>query len=288
MNGNGNSNCNSGFEDLRRSITDREIFALFYNPFYNPESPLVWRSPAPSKVKSLLSGCPFFLLVKTLLDIVGEEGGIKLTQRGNLPPKYCKAIYNYNHLPDPSIIEGVTKITTEKDLMMVHTARVIAGLAGLTMIHKGKLLLTETAIDLLNEERQFELFKNVFDTYTLEFNWSYNDRYTDLPVGQHGFGFTLMLLKVFGGETREARFYADVFKSAVPNVIELLDEEVFRNDKEYHFMRCYCLRSIERFTHIFGLTKIVREEYLLDSHKSLIRKTKLFDAVVGERGRDKV
>ncbi len=285
MNGNGDSNGNPGFEDLRRSIDEREIFALFHNPFYNPESPLMWRSPPPASY-GILSGSPFFGTLETLLIAINKEENIKLTQRGYLPPKLCKAVYAKRHLPDPFIDEGITKITTEKDVTFVHTARLVAGIAGLIKVRKNRVSLTRRGTDLLMPGKRFELFRTVFDAYTLEFNWGYNDRHPDAPTVQFGFGFTLLLLKVFGSESREPQFYADLYMASVPAVLDEFVDEGYWGTREENFMRCYILRSFERFTHIFGLTGIAGDGSWFNAQKPHIRKTKLFDAVIGERGKE--
>lgn len=222
MNGNGDHIGAGGFEDFQRSLSEEEVRALFRNPFYDPASPLILQPPSHL---SLLSASPLFLVVETLLKTVQQEGSIKLTQRNYLPPKLCREIYARRYITDFFIDEGITKITTEKDVMFIHTARIIAGIAGLIKVQNKRLSLTRKCNDQLTPENRFELFRTVFDTYTTEFNWAYNDRHTDIPVGQPGFGFTLLLLKVFGNESREARFYADIFRSAVPAVIDIFDEE---------------------------------------------------------------
>ena len=285
MNGNGRGNW--GFENLRRSIDEREIFALFHNPFYNPESPLKWRSLSPASL-NILSGSPFFSILEDLLAAINSEGNLKLTQRGYLPPKLCKAVYARRHLPDDFIDNGITKITTEKDVTFVHTARLVARIAGLIKVRKNILSLTQRGIDLLTPDRRFELFKTVFDAYTLEFNWGYNDRHPDAPTVQIGFGFTLLLLKVYGSEAREPRFYADIYMTSIPGVLGEFVDEGYWGTREENFMRCYILRSFTRFTHIFGLTDIAGEGNWFNAQKPLIRKTELFDAVMGERGKDEV
>lgn len=280
MNGNGDHIGAGGFEDFQRSLSEEEVRALFRDPFYDPASPLILQPP--SHV-SLLSASPLFLVVETLLKTVQQEGSIKLTQRNYLPPKLCREVYARRYITDVFIDEGITKITTEKDVMFIHTARIIAGIAGLIKIQNKRLSLTRKCNDQLTPENRFELFRTVFDTYTTEFNWAYNDRHTDIPVGQSGFGFTLLLLKVFGNESREARFYADIFRSAVPAVIDIFDEEDDSRPREERFTRCYCLRSFERFTDWFGLTEITGEGRWFSAHEINIRKTELFDAIIVER-----
>ena len=285
MNGNGNGSDNSGFENLRRSIDEKEIFALFHNPFYNPESPLKWRSLSPASLNNL-SGSPFFSILEDLLAAINSEGDMKLTQRGYLPPKLCKAVYARRHLPDEFIDEGITKITTEKDVTFVHTARLVARIAGLIKVRNNRMSLTKRGIDLLTPAKRFELFKVVFDAYTLEFNWGYNDRHPNAPSVQFGFGLTLLLLKVFGSEAREPEFYADLYRLSVPAVLDEFVDEGYWGTKEENFMRCYILRSFARFTHVFGLTEIAGEGSWFKAETPLIRKSELFDAVVGEREKD--
>jgi hypothetical protein len=274
MNGNGN-----GFAHV---LTDEEIRALFRRPFYDPASPLIMQQPSDV---SVLDASPFFLTVETLLKTVQREGSVKLTQRGYLPPKLCREIYNHRHLPDSFVDIGVVKITTERVAGFIHTARIISGIAGFIKVRHNKLSLTKRGTGLLFPENRFKLFRAVFDIYTERFNWGYNDRYTDAPVGQYGFGFTLLLLKEFGNESREALFYADIFRSTVSAVIDFFDEECDRREKEKLFIDCYCLRSFERFTHIFGLTEIVKEAPFIDSPKDQIRTTKLFHSVIAKRTR---
>jgi len=272
MNGNG-----SGFG---RSLTGEQIYALFNDPFHDPASPITLRPP---RDVSILLDCPFLCIVELLLQAVAKEGGLKLTQRGYLPPKLCREIYARRHITDWFIDEGITKITTEGNLISVHTARLIIGIAGLVKKQKNTLSLTRKGQALLGPEKRFELFRAVFYTYTVHFNWAYNDMFTDLPVGQSGFAFTLMLLKGYGSEWREARFYADIFRTTVSPADDLFEEEEDPEEKKEKFIRCYCLRSFERFTNWFGLTEFSRKEAINYAYQNSIRKTPLFDAVIGER-----
>jgi hypothetical protein len=267
-----------------RSLSGEEIRALFRDPFNDPNSPLILKPLSPDNFH-ILSGSPFFLIVETILTSVQNEGEIKLTQRSYLPPKMCKAIYAQRHIPERFIEDGITKITTEKDLMFVHTARLTAELAGLVKVRHNKMSFTRRGTDLIAPQKRFELFKSVFDSYTSKFSWAYNDGYPDTPIGQYGFGFTLLLLKIYGHNSRQARFYADIFRTAVSTDFDVYDRDESRHSDEDQFIRCYCLRSFDRFTHIFGLTEVVKEESWLEGYKNSIRKTEMFDSVIGVRGK---
>ena len=277
MRSNGVNGNGSG---IGRSLTGEQIFALFNDPFHDPVSPIRLQPP---RDVSILSECPFLRIVELLLHAVAKEGRLKLTQRGYLPPKLCRELYAGRHITDWYIDEGIAKITTERNLISVHTARLIIGIAGLVKKQKNTLSLTRKGQTLLDPEKRFELFRAVFYTYTVHFNWAYNDMFTDLPVGQSGFAFTLMLLKVYGSEWREARFYADIFRTTVSTAVDLFEEEEDPEDKKERFICCYCLRSFERFTDWFGLTEFSRKEAINYTYKNSIRKMPLFDALIGER-----
>jgi hypothetical protein len=254
--------------------TTTEIRNLLYSPF-DDTSPLKLNATIDDDTKNAI---PFFRLTEELIKVVQREGSIKLTSRGELPKKVLYELYEYKFLPDDFIEDGLSKLRREIDVPSIRTAHHAARVSGILKKVKGNLLLTEPGMMYLKNENRTDFFQKVLKGYTTEFNWAWNDGYTDFQVGQFGWGFTMFLLYKFGDRRRPKRYYADKFLKAFPNFIYMIS---LHDDitPEEEFADCYILRSFERFAEWFGFAEDCNKVFLDRTNSYVVRKdalTKVF------------
>src|SRR5690606_34139806 len=110
----------------------------------------------------------------------------------------------------------------------------------------------------------------LFKTFCTKFNWAYFDGHGQNQIGQLGIVYSLYLISKYGNETRESDFYADKYFMAFPHLVHVIDA--------YGAMRCYSLRTFERFLDYFGVVKLESTKTFPRSDLS-ISKSDLFDKV---------
>ena len=214
---------------------------------------------------------PLLSQIKHLLQIVEENGELKLTAKGFLPTKVVAEIYHQGFIKNQFIELGISKLYKETDALGVHLTRLIAELSGLVKKRHKKMSLTKKGKVELNDN--FKLFKSIFTAYTTKFNWAYNDGFGENDIGQLGFGFSLILLNKYGSEKQRNHFYTEKYFKAFPKLLELNEQS--GNDSSY---RCYSVRTFDRFLEYFGFIKIVKKSPW-DSINS-IEKTDRFDKLI--------
>jgi hypothetical protein len=199
-------------------MTLNEIRNLLYSPF-DDTSALKINSDIDDDT---LNNIPFFRLTEELLKIVQREDLIKLTSRGELPKKVLHELYEYKFIPEDFVEAGLSKLSRGIDAPSIMTAHHAAIVSGILKKVKGNLLLTQKGMMFLKTEKRIDFFLTVLKSYTTEFNWAWNDGYTDFQIGQFGWGFTIILLYTFGDKRRPKQFYADKFLKAFPNFIQMI------------------------------------------------------------------
>lgn len=248
-----------------------EMENILYYPF-ELNSPIGLQKLTDSECQKI----PLFNQVKYFMNLLKDNGEIKLTVKGFLPTKVVKDIYQQGYLEEFQFKNGISKLYKELDSMTVNLTRLLAEVAGLTKRRNGKLSLTKKGEKLLSDDYQLliELLKN----YAMKFNWPYYDGYGDNQIGQFGFGFSLILLNKYGHEQRLSQFYSDLYFKAFPELQEQLVTNEYVDVKE-QLKRCYALRTFDRFMAYFGMIEIEKEGKSLISDVK-ITKTELFDKLI--------
>ncbi len=219
---------------------------------------------------------PVMKLFSLLADAIGTDG-LKATAKGNLPRHFCQeaARAYWEADPDKALLGG---INTEPDFFDLHTVRIVAGMAGLIRMYKGRFILTKKC-RLALESGRGGVYLELFRAYTQAFNWAYRDGYPDLTIVQRSFLYTLYLLHKYGGEFRPSEFYKEKFIQAFPMALaEVPDRPYATSEKTVG--RCYAFRSLEGFAEFFGLAemRVLSREFLMRKYK--IKKSPLLDALV--------
>ena len=85
-------------------LSPEEMYHIVYFPFSDECSIQV-----NSKLdNSSITHAPIFKIVLELLSVIAQEGGLKLTSKGNIQPQIVKEIYNKKYLIDYFISLKIT------------------------------------------------------------------------------------------------------------------------------------------------------------------------------------
>lgn len=263
---------NSPVEDFL-GLSPTEIHNLLYNA-YGDKSPVQFLNYIDNKT---LDQIPLFGIAEAYLKIIQRDKQIKLTPLGALPRKVIVELYDKRFLPDEYIESGITKLWREEDCISIMSARHTAELAGLVKNVKGKLSLTKKATKLLESNNRLEIFKYFFQAFTDKFLWSFNDNYPEHPVGQLGWAFSVILLDRFGDSPRTVNFYANKYLIAFPNLITFFHDDY--STIEQQFIRCFGIRTFERFFLWFGFVTVDRQKKYLDTDTDIFQRTDLLKGI---------
>ena len=224
-----------------------------------------------------LNSIPLFRIAEEYLKIIKFEKNIKLTPLGALPKKVMVALYAKNFLPDEFVETGITKLWKEEDCISIMSARLSVGLAGLTKKANGKISLTKNGDKFLQPENRSMLFKIFFQAFADKFSWSFNDGHPEEPIGQMGWAFSVYMLDKFGDKERDVDFYAEKYLKAFPVFLSFFSDSY--KSKEQNFIRCYQLRTFDRFLLWFGFIKLDNPQIYSVSKTSNINRTKFLREV---------
>lgn len=231
-------------------MSPNEVHHLLYKTFKD-ESPLKIKSFIED---STLDKIPFFRLTEEMMKIGKRENYIKITPLGALTRKVLHELYEHKFIPEYFIESGISKLTREHDAPTIRAAHYNALITGVFGEIKGKMILTTYGHELIKPEKRTELFKKILESYTTKFDWSVNDGYTDYPVGQLGWGYTIYLLHKFGDTEMKKQFYADMYLKAFPKFLDEFPQREFSTPKK-DFTNCYTIRSFDRFAEWFGFAE---------------------------------
>ncbi len=232
-------------------LSRNEMHHLLYEPF-SEHSPVQLRTDISDEPLNTL---PFFRLAEEFLKIIQREGSITLTPLGAVQRKIVRELYDHRFILDDFVERGITKLTREQDSIAIRSMHLTTEIAGLIRKAKGKLTLTKRGESLLHTDARRDLFLLILRSFVEKFNWGYNDRYTALPIGQLGWGFSLYLLQSFGDAPRPMRFYGDKYATAFPALVAQF-QEASPDRVEKWFADCYCIRTFDRFLEWFGFVGI--------------------------------
>ncbi|MCU0359756.1 MAG: hypothetical protein MUF75_03400 [Bacteroidia bacterium] len=255
---------NAHIEDFE-GLSSSEMHYLLYSTF-DPESPLKINTHLPDEI---LSQIPFFRLTEVFLKIIQRDQYIKLTQLGALPKKVLVELYDQRLILDRGIETGITKLTREIDCLSLSALHYNTVFAGLARKSNGKLYLTRLAQDAMSKQNRNALFIKTLCAYTEKLAWSNFDGYPPLPVGNLGWGFTVILLLKYGSESHQLSYYAEKYIRAFPNLLRDFPQRQYSTPKE-DLIRCYCLRSFERFMEWWGFVNIEpKDHFLFDLNQNI-------------------
>ena len=220
-----------------------------------------------------------FTLISLLADACGEDG-LKATAKGYLPAKFCRdtALATLGEEGYREMNFG-SEVRKELDFCDLHIVRLVAQMAGLIRKYRGRFLRTKKCEKLLSASSRSKLYLELFTAYTRKFNWGYSDRYDTLYHIQKAFLFSLFLIHKFGNEFRNATFYEEKFLAAFPAIVDEVGDPVY-GSKEEQVMRCYSLRTMERFARFFGLIELDTNYPRFVRRNYKMKKSALLDQLI--------
>lgn len=277
-----NSDFNSEV-DLRNNMplddfdgrTPREMFSLLHAPF-GEDSPM---KIADKIEEGILQKIPMLVLTEIFLKTISDNNSVKLTAAGYLPVKIVRELYEHKIFEEDSIESGIRLLRSEKDVRSVHLVHLVCDLGRLVKKQKGMLSLTGKGQDLLKPQNRTQLLAEILKAYTTRFNWPYNDRFGDHPVGQLGFAFSVELLSKYGGSPSTGKFYAEKYLRAFPMMEDQFRVGGYGTARE-KIMECYVHRVFRSFMSRFGLAETTEKESKGSLPERLyVKKTEVLDKV---------
>ncbi len=227
-------------------LTPNQMQTLLFDTF-GEGSPIQFRKNVPDET---LDKVPLFRIAEELLKIVQREKYIKLTKGGALPRKVVVELYEKKFIPEQMIDSGIKNLLREDDSESISLARTISELAGFIEIDSGKVTVSSAAIKLIDNNERFGLFKKFFETFTEGFHWGNLDNFTEAPIGQVGWAYSLLLLNKFG-EKKSTDFYVEKYATAFPMLLSSMPGS-FPFTPELSFSFCYNHRVFDTFFPCFG------------------------------------
>jgi hypothetical protein len=253
-------------------LTPEEAYAYVFEAYDPGKSPITFKEDvAPGLIENIglyRDGVAFLGLLKA-------QQPLKLTQKGNLPVASCRKLVEMNVVGSEADWFATGRARREQDCHRVHLINILCQMAGLTRKVRGNLRLTKHADSYLVGNRSLEIYKRLFLAYVTRFNWGYEDLYPEAGSIQAGSGFSIYLVSKYGDEPAEIGLYADKFAAAFPFVIDRFPGNSFQSPQE-QFVRCYYLRTFERFLCRFGLVDARVDETGEDGAATIV-KSDLFD-----------
>ena len=222
-----------------------------------------------------MSAIPILNIAIDLLKIVDRHNGLKLTPKGNLQTKIVQELYNKKYITDEFIENGISKLNSEEKWDVLHTVKLVLKLSKLLRVRKGKLVIPAMTEDKLLKDQRSEIFSSFFQAFTTQFNWAYNDGIANEEVGQIGFLYLLHLVKKYGGDYRDIKYYVTLYFRAFPMLqsTEEDDEDAsLFNESEFGLK----IRFFGRFAFWFGLIESKNKNQKIYLEKNFkIKKTEI-------------
>lgn len=232
---------NSPLDDFS-GLSPVQMRWLLYYP-YREESPVRINKELSSNT---IDQVGLFRVAEELLHIVFREKEIKLTATGALPPKIVKELYGKGYLSDYALDKGITKLMKETDFTFIMVARLTLEIGGALKKRKNQLLLTKKSEEFLIASNRRAFFIHFLQTYTEKFRWASFDYFTELPIGQMGWAFTVFLLLKYGNVEQQTSFYSNKYKKDFPFLFNDMMEDP-KVLEEYYFESCYTHRSFSDY-----------------------------------------
>lgn len=230
---------NTPVEDFEGYSANEMEFILYHT--FEKESPIQIMKLEDEEYAEI----PLFNQVRYLLKIIEKEGELKLTKLGYLPPKIVIDVYEQGYIKDSFVERGYSKVYKESDLMSINLTKMLIEMSPLVKKRNNKLTLTKKGKESLVNHHL--LFETIFVLFATKFNWAYFDGFDNEYVGQHGVGFSLILLNKYGNEFKSPDFYASKYLDAFN-----FDEEDSDSPFPDRLEHTYSLRTFERFLDYFG------------------------------------
>lgn len=260
-------------EDFQ-GLSPEQMHRVLHFPFSSPELATI-----PEKLV-VTPEAPIIKAFTLLADGIGEAG-LKPTATGNLPRQFCRDTAKA-YLGEEEYIRWSKygELKSEPEFSELHVTRLVAEMAGLIRKYKGKFILSRECRTMLSNEGAASMYPRLLKSFVQEYEWSYQDRFNELPFLQQSFLFTLYLLHKHGDDWQTNRFYEDLYIKAFPRLLSEVQPPTSYYTPEDCLRLSYSVRCLERFAEFFGLIEVERLDKDRYSEGFKVRKLPLLGQVV--------
>lgn len=257
-------------------LTPAQMHGLIYTPFNKELSPLRLNENIDNK---FIYEINYYKHIIQFLSKIKEQQPLRLTQKGNLPPKFLKELIEDGVIEseEDRFLFNIYPPRTELDAFYIHIMNFLTQVTGLTRKSHNRISLTKKGSRYLGQELASELYLKLFLNYITKYNWGYADMYPESWIIQGGFGFTIFLVQKYGNEPRDANFYAEKYLKAFPKLLEDFPDSEYSTGL-MDFQNCYKTRLFKKFLYRFGLIEVVKKDKFWEN--VIIIKKELIDHLV--------
>ena len=145
--------------------------------------------------------------------IAGNNGSLRLTNKGNLPVKAIREYAEYRYKTIPAYF----RINSEEDLRELMIIKILLIEAGYLGALKTKIFITEKGYAALKLHLYAPLYMDLFEYFVDDFDWLYHTRYPDECRFIQGSAlFSLYILKQKASKYMSADVLYGFFETAFP------------------------------------------------------------------------
>lgn len=206
---------NAAPDEEMGGLSPATVYRLLHEPWGEPGTIIQFRKDLSTED---LAGAVTYRRSRRLLERIQAADGVKATPKGNLPRAIVAELLNDSEMTPESYTPHLNlKSVNEEDFFPLHTAKLACRCAGLLLLKKGRLTVTNLGTRLLGRDQAGAFYIRLFTAVFRKFNLAYAYRHDlDAPFLQQCAGYTLHRL---GAETHDWRsveeLYPCVFLPAV-------------------------------------------------------------------------
>ncbi|WP_019026030.1 YecA family protein [Colwellia piezophila] len=203
----------------------------------------------------LIEQSPIIRVARCLMNSLAAAP-IKATAKGNLPQVIVKQIYaeTSEQLTALGLCHSFVKVNREDNFDCLLLARMFLTDIGVIKYQKQHYSLTKKGT-ILNS---VQIYQRLFDFYTQQYNWAYQDGYPEVPLFAQTTSFALIQLQQLKKQSLTTNQFAEHIIDSFPMVVDDFAEST--HDNPYvQATHAYSLRFLQRFLTSFGLVTIEKK-----------------------------
>ncbi|MEA2014767.1 MAG: SEC-C domain-containing protein [Thermodesulfobacteriota bacterium] len=186
--------------------------------------------------------------VLIFLRALSECEPVKATKKGNMSLGFSKDLFDKMY--DIEKFPWLRGMRSEEEMGGILSLRHILTMCGWMKKRKGVFSLTKNGRTIVEEGFGGEHYLKLLKIFTTEFNWSFQDGFSELYIIQESFLFSLYLFKKKATDYVDGMVIADCLIDAYPLLLEGVNEAYMSADEIVG--HCVELRVLKRFGVYFG------------------------------------
>lgn len=211
------------------------------------------------------------------LDHLNANAPLKLTQKGNLPRKFCRELIELQIDEDGIMASSPYELQREEESYYITLLDQMSRNMGYTTKRKNKLTVSKKGMDFLGSD-DVEKYHALFKYFVFTFNWGYSDRFANSWIMQGGFAYTLFLLQKYGEDWQRIGYYSNKYRIAFPHILADFQNHGLWTPLEAYEI-AFELRVAERFLKRFGLAQVQQDRGMIREIHNM-RKTAILDQLI--------